>query len=83
MEEINLSQSLAEQLLTKDQLIWLKAIYQKRIVGEEISIRALLLELRDKLSADFKREEIPRRFLLDTQPTILGLALIDSNNEDV
>lgn len=74
---------LIEKLLTPHQRIYLEAIYGHQKLGESMSVRALLMELGDRLPVDFDYNSIRGAYLRDGKVTILGIGLLDPESEIV
>ena len=72
---------LKNSILTPSQVLWLEAIYAKKINGETVSEKALRIELSDRLPIDFNPFEFKGAFLRGTNITLLGIGLIDPESE--
>jgi hypothetical protein len=77
------SDDLTNLILTLPQRLWLKTVYAKIKNGEAVNIRAIKIELKDKLPSDFNPSEIRGAFLRKDKITILGIALIEPESEIV
>lgn len=70
-------------LLTPPQRLWLETLYNKINKGEDVSGRALKLELKGKIPDNFNPAEIPNAFFRGKSITLLGIALIDAESKTI
>ena len=70
--------------LTETDKVWLQAVYEKYLKGEQSHVRTLKVELLDLVPRDFDPMQIDSRLLRSgCQITLLGIAFFDPNNESI
>jgi len=66
--------------LTDAQKVWISEIYKRHIQGDDLDLRAIRIELWDRLPKDFDPSQIDRRLLPGTYLTLLGVWHIDPDS---